>query len=249
MTEPNFVRLNDQDAVSIELALRNPDALGSVPSVRTLGTSVADVVRAAEAADVQDEKGVEWATAVLAEIKAVRTRVETLRTSFTKPLNEHLRRLNEFFRTMDAPLEAADKDLRGRVLVYRKAVEEERRRANAERERLAAEAAAREAEARAALRTGDPQTGAILAAADAAHERADAVRVAPEPPKTVSTVFGSSTVKKNWDFEIADVSAVPREYLAVDDRLVRQAIRNGVREIPGLRIFQREDLAVRRSDR
>lgn len=52
-------------------------------------------------------------------------------------------------------------------------------------------------------------------------------------------------IKKLWKFDILDAQAVPRQYLMVDDRLIREAISIGAREIPGVRIFQEAVLAVR----
>ena len=42
-----------------------------------------------------------------------------------------------------------------------------------------------------------------------------------------------------------DAALVPREYLIVDEKQIRQAVRDGVREIPGVRIEQVDELAVR----
>jgi hypothetical protein len=53
-------------------------------------------------------------------------------------------------------------------------------------------------------------------------------------------------VTRRWSFEVVDLDQVPREYLSLDVAVVRQAItRDGVRKIPGLRIFQAEALRVR----
>lgn len=49
----------------------------------------------------------------------------------------------------------------------------------------------------------------------------------------------SLVVRKVLDYEIIDESLVPRFYLSVDDRKVKQALKDGVTEIPGIRIFQR----------
>ncbi|MDD5304787.1 MAG: hypothetical protein PHS14_16955 [Elusimicrobia bacterium] len=58
--------------------------------------------------------------------------------------------------------------------------------------------------------------------------------------------MGSTTVKKVWTFKVLDLDAVPRAYLVLDESRVREAIRQGVREIAGLEIYQDESLSVRR---
>ena len=52
-------------------------------------------------------------------------------------------------------------------------------------------------------------------------------------------------IRKVWAFELQDLSQVPREYLVLDEKKVRQAIRSGERAIPGLRIFQQQQTVYR----
>lgn len=66
-----------------------------------------------------------------------------------------------------------------------------------------------------------------------------------EVESTIDTVRGSATRRKTWTFEVVNAAAVPREYLAVDDKKIRQAVKDGAREIPGVNIFEKSGLAVR----
>jgi hypothetical protein len=63
--------------------------------------------------------------------------------------------------------------------------------------------------------------------------------------KTVETDSAQVTARLVWDFEIVDESKIPREYLMVNEKAIRAAIKAGVRDIPGVRIFQKEELAVK----
>ena len=56
---------------------------------------------------------------------------------------------------------------------------------------------------------------------------------------------GTITCKTNWDFEVQDDRQVPREYLQVDAGAIEKAIKNGVRKIPGVRIFSYETTSLR----
>ncbi|WKN44903.1 hypothetical protein [Tunicatimonas pelagia] len=47
-------------------------------------------------------------------------------------------------------------------------------------------------------------------------------------------------VRKVWTFEAQNLANVPREYLMLNEKKVRQAIRSGERHIPGLMIFQKQ---------
>ena len=59
-----------------------------------------------------------------------------------------------------------------------------------------------------------------------------------EPKKTLATASGAkATMVDRWIFEVMNKEGVPEEYKMVDDKAVNAAIRQGVREIPGLRIF------------
>jgi hypothetical protein len=64
-------------------------------------------------------------------------------------------------------------------------------------------------------------------------------------PSVTRTESGSAHTRKRWKFEVTDAMQVPRQYLMVDDRLLRAAVSDGEREIPGVRIYAEDDLAVR----
>lgn len=53
-------------------------------------------------------------------------------------------------------------------------------------------------------------------------------------------------VTRSWTFEVIDLDQVPRPYLSLNTEAVRAAItKEGMKDIPGLRIFQSESLRVR----
>lgn len=67
-------------------------------------------------------------------------------------------------------------------------------------------------------------------------------------PSTHVPAFGSSKVKgltKRWVFEIKNAGLIPREYLQVDEKKIRDAIAAGTRDIPGVRIYQDESITLR----
>jgi len=75
----------------------------------------------------------------------------------------------------------------------------------------------------------------------AALERAkegEIVAVPEAPPER------ATTIRKAWTFKVKDLSLVPAEYMMLNEAAVRAAIRDGVREIPGLEIY--EDTVVAR---
>ena len=69
-----------------------------------------------------------------------------------------------------------------------------------------------------------------------------------EPIKTAAPIVSAPIVKgmtTTWNFEILDPYKVPREFCKPDETLIRQSIKDGAREIPGVRIF--EETKIRRT--
>jgi len=64
-------------------------------------------------------------------------------------------------------------------------------------------------------------------------------------PAVIEPEVGKSTTQKRWVFEVVDITKVPSEFLVVDSAEVNNSIADGVREIAGLKIFQKETLSVR----
>ena len=65
-------------------------------------------------------------------------------------------------------------------------------------------------------------------------------------PVTVRGDYGSSSsIRKTWKFEVTDSNEVPRQYMSINEIAVRAAIREGARDIPGLRIFLDESVVIR----
>ena len=52
-------------------------------------------------------------------------------------------------------------------------------------------------------------------------------------------------VRNVWTFEVQNPANVPREYLILDEKKIREAIRSGERSIPGLMIFQQQQTVYR----
>lgn len=52
-------------------------------------------------------------------------------------------------------------------------------------------------------------------------------------------------IRTSWDFKILDWEKIPREYFILDPTKVREAIKNGVRDIPGLEICSTVTLSGR----
>ena len=50
---------------------------------------------------------------------------------------------------------------------------------------------------------------------------------------------------KNWKFEIVDADIVPRQYLTVDEKKIREAVDMGLRDLPGVNIYEHTETRFR----
>jgi hypothetical protein len=127
----------------------------------------------------------------------------------------------------------------------------ERRRAAEDARKAEAEAMRLQAEVQMKKAAGDrPAAIQLQIEAEEANARAataQAIVEAPPAPVQIRGEYGSTAfATARWTFEVEDPFAVPMGYLKVDDEAVQQAIAEGVREIPGIRIFQAEKFTIKR---
>jgi len=220
---------------------QDPVVLGWREKARTFKDEAAKLAIESDEADAA-------ATSMLGIGSAIQRAAETKRTGMVKPLNDQVKAINDFFKRELAPFVDARPGLEQKSLGWRrkKAALKAEADARAERERLAAEALA--AEAVKAEQAGQTAVAEQLLekAVESEGNAAAAVIVAAQPVRnTVVTSMGASTVQKRWTFKVIDLANVPRAYLVLDERAVREAIRQGMREIAGLEIVQDESLSVR----
>jgi hypothetical protein len=175
-------------------------------------------------------------------------KAESIRKRVKAPLLAASRALDRFFKT----------DLSDRLAAAAAKVETllgawQRAKVAAERElRQAAAEAARETADRLAAEAMRSGGGELLQQARSAGDAAQ--RAEMRLHSTVDEMGHASgeggavaRLKSNWTYEVVDFEQVPREWLMVDDRKVRLAIREeeGLRDIPGLRIYDDPRTVVR----
>ena len=171
---------------------------------------------------VVTEEGLVEGTKVVSAIRDRLKIVEARRKFFVGPLNDHIKRINSWFKsTFTNVLEEADGIVTDKLLEYRRKEAEKIAKKN---ERIV----------------------------EKAEERAESkgVKFEPPPPVMQAKSVGLGTFSKRWTFEVVDLGKVPNTYMALDESKVRRAITGnalvtGVREIPGLRIYEEEVLSRR----
>ena len=67
-----------------------------------------------------------------------------------------------------------------------------------------------------------------------------------EAEATVTTIdAGSSSYKKEKVHKLVDITKVPAKYLLLNDKAIKQAIKDGVTAIPGLEIVEEMNMTIR----
>jgi hypothetical protein len=179
------------------------------------------------------------------DLKQAANALDETRTRIKKPVLHAQRLIDGAAKQLTDRVAAATTEVQQRVTTYlrmkereaREAAEREAQRLQAEAERLAHEA----------LRVDGMVTAesAVEAfeLADKATELAHAK--ATELTRTRGVQGALTALRDNWTYEVIALSAVPSHFLQVNDAAVRLAIKQGQREIPGLRVFNDSKAMIR----
>ena len=182
---------------------------------------------------ITDPASLQKSSGILSDIATAKKRANDLRFSLTKPLDESKKRIMALFSPFIDQFEKATTIIKNKVRDYY--FEQEEKARKAEKERLLAEAKREEEIKKAQEEDREPVV--------------EEIPVIPEvkvPEKTVKGVAGGSmTVKKIWKFTIVDPKLIPEEYWIIDEGLIREAVRNGAREISGVKIYEDKVVSVR----
>lgn len=174
-----------------------------------------EVIEKAESYVIDSKEGVDEASTFLKEIRDTEKVIETKRLEFTKPLNQSLKAINGTFKGLIKPLAEARELLSNKVLKWKRE----------EYDRIAAEEARRRK-------------------IQEAHEVKGHNVNKPVVMEQVENKIGNTQVRKVWTFDVEDFAKVPDFYKQLDTVEVNSAIRNGEREIPGIKIYQEDKLSI-----
>jgi hypothetical protein len=183
------------------------------------GELVPPVIRAIES----DEEAAAY-TDTAADIKALVALADAAHKAEKAPWLEGSRTVDGFFNAIRDPLKAAA----GRVVAA----------LNARQSALLA------AQRKAAAEEAERQRREAIAFDEPIPE-APRVEV-KEAARVVSFTGNKASASVKWRGEVVDLEKVPRQYLMVNQRAIDAAIAGGVREIPGVRIFEEVRTAIRR---
>lgn len=239
MSSESLIRISELEKVSVDL-------VGSAKDWRDDALNTARSITA-----VTDSFTQECAADALRAVRSIARQMEKSRQEIGQPILKLTRGINKIAGDYCLPLEAEAKRLTVLIADYQKLEEEERRkaemRANAEKARIMAELREKrdaitadenltEEEAKEALE------GAI---SESAHQMGEAnaqLQVDAPKPEGVS-------IAQVWDYEVTSVEELYKarpDLCKVEPALgaIRAAVNGGLRESPGLRIFQKPSSRV-----
>lgn len=215
-----------------------PD-IASNPEVRELAEQTDQLLQIASSYRVTTAAEYTAAGEELKKVKAAAKRLDEIRKSMTKPLDAAKRAIMDFFREPETKLQRAESGIKRAMIAY----SEEQERIRREEQRKAEEAARKEREKLEAQAAKAAAAGKIERA-EQLEQRAATV-VAPVIQREAPKVTGLAT-REVWKFEIIDASALPREYLTVDEKKIGAVVRalKGDTNIPGVRVWAEKSLAA-----
>lgn len=196
---------------------------------------------------ITDAVSYDTAVTFLKEVNNKLKDFKAQREKYIKPMKDSIKAIDERLKEPIKLLEDTDATLRKKLNAY---LSEVRKR---EEERLALERKKREEEAIKQLDNLEQvksQAGeydevtqkAIQRSIENQQNRAIEATVTQD---NINLSTSSASVSMVWDFEVIDKSQLPLEFLKVDEVAIRNAIRNGTREIAGVNIFQKPQLSLR----
>ena len=186
----------------------------------SLDTRAIAIMQQAKDMLIQDDVSQGEAVQFLTQIAMAKKDVDAQRRFFTDPMNNHVKTINGLFKGYSGPLDESDQVVRRKLTEY-----------HIEQKRIAREA----------------QEAAIAEAesTDADDMIIESVMQVEQPDKTVRVASGSATMRDVWAYEIVDPAQIPEEYKVIDEKRIAAVVKAGVRNIPGVKIFQKQEVTVR----
>ena len=186
----------------------------------------------AGALTVTDDVTFKGAIALAGRAKEIASLVEKARKAAVEEPNAYVKAVNSACKALTEPLDAATNGLKGKINQHQRKIELARQ----EQERKAREAVEKENARLAKL------------AAKKGLDVPPVTVVAPVVQKeTVHRAESGASVhmRKSWKWELMNRAVVPDEYLMLDEKAVNAAVKAGIRQIVGIRIFEAEDTVLK----
>ena len=182
------------------------------------GVSIQGLVATAEEFSVTSIETRGTAIEMGTQAKTISNMIEKKRKEIKRPYLDFSQTLDGLVKPLRDNLALIENGLKRKIKVHVDA--ENKRKAEQERKRLEVEAAL------------NPAVEPPKVPEPGTH------RSKPVIESKISTGSGSASVKKEWKHKLTDLSKVPQKFLMLNEDAVKTAIELGVREIPGIDIYE-----------
>lgn len=195
-------------------------------------------IRASEIANEGDNLK---ACEMLRNINSYVKTVKSLKAEEEKPIKSSLKEISDKYKNALDFLTEAEKILRSKIADYAELKLEKLNLIASAAQKTAEEEALRKLDELQALRESAGQYDEVTQAAIISSIDSKVNAVIDNSEIKIDNTLGNSAAsfRKYITFKIVDIQKVPAEFLSVDTKAVNTAIRNGVREIPGLEIVEK----------
>ena len=195
-------------------------------------------IRASEIANEGDNLK---ACEMLKNINVYTKTVKSLKSEEEKPIKSALKEISDKYKNALDFLTEAEKILRSKIADYAELKLEKLNLIASAAQKTAEEEALRNLDELQALRESAGQYDEVTLAAIISSIDSKVNAVIDNSEIKIDNTLGNSAAsfRKYITFKIVDIQKVPAEFLSVDTKAVNTAIRNGVREIPGLEIVEK----------
>ncbi len=201
---------------------------------------------------VIDQETLSLATNFVLSLKALQKEIDEAFDPIIRAAHKAHKEALDQKKKFELPLLKAEGIVKPKIAAYIQ--EQERKRKEAERERLRAEQEKRRLEEEALQRALEAERRALAEKDEASRKIAQAeaekilIQAADEEKRIVPASFipevpktEGLAMRENWDFEVVDEAAIPREYLIPNEVKIRRVVKTlkDKTNIPGIRVFNR----------
>ena len=177
---------------------------------------VKEMLVAVEGLVVNDDASYNHLTSLYRQARQWQKTIEARRKEMTEPFRRQEAAINDKIKELMLPLGQVIALANSKVNCYMQKIEERKRK---EEEKLREDAA---------LFDVDPESIYV-----------------PEIPKSIVGNSAATTTRNEKRFRIVDLKQVPEKYLTVDEKAIKQDLKLGITEIPGLEIYEEKTTTLR----
>lgn len=212
-----------------------------------LTADITKLVAPAKAVAVTDAAAQAHAVGIGKSIKDILKRIEEKRKEVVGPIKARAKEVDDYAKKISTPLLEAELHLKKQIGAFE---DQERQRRELELKRVREEQEAadrRKAELVAKATEGvTDETAKLMTAVKVDAEFKEVRKDLRQEEKAIesSAMKGAKLV---WKFEVTNGAEVPREFMVIDEKKIREAVHGGAREIPGVRIYQETQISFGKS--